>query len=93
MAWVGESHRYARLVGGDCMGGALDGTGGVELLRTGVMGRLVGGAVLRRFTCHHSTSHNCRVVCPNFGHPALTSSFTKKLQMKNSFATIVNGLF
>ena len=33
-------------------------------------------------------------VCPNFGHPALTSSFTKYkfLQMKNSFATIVNGL-
>ena len=35
-----------------------------------------------------------RVVCPNFGHPALTSSFTKYkfLQVKNSFATIVNGL-
>ena len=35
-----------------------------------------------------------RVVCPNFGHPALTSSFTKCkfLQVNNSFATIVNGL-
>ena len=33
-------------------------------------------------------------VYPNFGHPALTSSFTKYkyLQMKNGFATIVNGL-
>ena len=33
------------------------------------------------------------VVCPNFGHPALTSSFTKYkfLQMKNSFETNVNG--
>ena len=33
-------------------------------------------------------------MCPNFGHPALTSSFTKYefLQVKNSFATIVNGL-
>ena len=32
------------------------------------------------------------VVCPNFGHPALTSSFTrrKSLQVKNMFATIVN---
>ena len=35
-----------------------------------------------------------RVVCPNFGHPALTPSFTKYrfLQVKNSFATNVNGL-
>ena len=35
-----------------------------------------------------------RVVCPNFGHPALTSPFTKHkfLHVKNSFATIVNGL-
>ena len=36
------------------------------------------------------------IVCFNFGqwHPALTSSFTKYkfLQVKNSFATIVNGL-
>ena len=34
------------------------------------------------------------LVCPNFGHPALTSSFTKYkfLQVKNSFATIVNEL-
>ena len=33
-----------------------------------------------------------KVVCPNFGHTALTSSLTKYkfLQMKNSFATIVN---
>ena len=33
-----------------------------------------------------------RVVCPNVGNPALTSSFTKYkfLQEKNSFATIVN---
>ena len=35
-----------------------------------------------------------RVVCPNFGHPALTPSFTKYkfLQVKNSFATLVNEL-
>ena len=35
-----------------------------------------------------------RVVCPNFGHPALTSSFTKYnfLQVKTSYATIVNEL-
>ena len=35
-----------------------------------------------------------RVVCPNFGHPALTSYFTKYkfLQVKNSFAKIVNEL-
>ena len=35
-----------------------------------------------------------RVVFPNFGHPTLTFSFTKYkvLQVKNSFATIVNGL-
>ena len=35
-----------------------------------------------------------KVVCPYFGNPALTSSFTKYtfLKMKNSFATIVNGL-
>ena len=35
-----------------------------------------------------------RVVCPNFGHPVLTSSFTKYrfLQVKNSLAKIVNGL-
>ena len=33
-------------------------------------------------------------MCPNFEHPALTSSFTKNefLQVKNSFATIVNRL-
>ena len=35
-----------------------------------------------------------RVVCPNFRHPALTSSFIKYnfLEVKNSFAAIVNGL-
>ena len=35
-----------------------------------------------------------RVVCPNFGHPALTPSFTKYnfLQVKKSFATLVNEL-
>ena len=35
-----------------------------------------------------------RVVCPNFGHPDLTSSFIKFrfLHGKNSFALIVNGL-
>ena len=35
-----------------------------------------------------------REVCPGFGHPALTSSFTKCkiLQVKNSFAKIMNGL-
>ena len=34
----------------------------------------------------------CRVVCSNFGHPALTSSFTKYKfpRWKKSFATIVN---
>ena len=32
-------------------------------------------------------------MCPNFGHPALTALFTKYkfLQVKNSFAIIVNG--
>ena len=35
-----------------------------------------------------------RVVCPNFRHPALTPSFTKYkfLQLKTSFATLVNGI-
>ena len=35
-----------------------------------------------------------RVVFQNFGHPALISSFTKYtfLQVKNSFAPIVNGM-
>ena len=35
-----------------------------------------------------------RVMCPNFGHPALTPSFTKYnfFQIKNSFATLVNEL-
>ena len=35
-----------------------------------------------------------RVVCHNFEHPNLTSSFTKYkiLKMKNSFANIVDGL-
>ena len=34
------------------------------------------------------------VVCTNFGHPALISTFTKYkfLQVKNIFATIVNRL-
>ena len=34
-----------------------------------------------------------RVVCPIFGHPALTSSFTKYniIQVKNNFLTILNG--
>ena len=38
--------------------------------------------------------HINRVVCPNFEHPALTSSFTKYefLQVKFFFATIVNEL-
>ena len=33
-------------------------------------------------------------MCPNFRHPALTPSFTKYkfLQVKNSFATLVNEL-
>ena len=33
-----------------------------------------------------------RVVCPNFGHPALTSSFTKHTYLKviNIFITILN---
>ena len=33
-------------------------------------------------------------MCPNFGHPALTLSFTifNFLQVKKSFATILNGL-
>ena len=35
-----------------------------------------------------------RVVCPNFGHPAPTLSFTKYkfMQAKYSFKTNVNGL-
>ena len=35
-----------------------------------------------------------KVMCTNFEHSALNSSFTKSifLQMKNSLATIVNGL-
>ena len=35
-----------------------------------------------------------RVVCPNFGHPVLTSSFTKYtfLLVKNSFTTFVSEL-
>ena len=37
------------------------------------------------------TSIQFRVVCPNFGHPALTWSFTKLLLLK-SFAKIENGL-
>ena len=37
---------------------------------------------------------NNSVVCPNSGHPVQTSSFTKYnfLQVKNNFATIVNGM-
>ena len=38
---------------------------------------------------------NALIVCPNFGHPALTWSFTKYKFLQdiyNSFATIVNGL-
>ena len=33
-------------------------------------------------------------MCPNFGHPALTPTFTKYnfLQVKNSFATLENEL-
>ena len=33
-------------------------------------------------------------MCPNFGHPALTPSFTKYnfFQVKNCFATLVNEL-
>ena len=51
----------------------------------------------RTFICfilQKNIRHTYRVVCPNFGHPAPTSSFTKYtfLQVKNSFATIVNGL-
>ena len=36
-----------------------------------------------------------RVVCPNFGHPAITSSLTKYnfSRVKNDIATTVNGLF
>ena len=35
-----------------------------------------------------------RVVCPNFGHPTRTSSYTKYkfLQVKNSFATVLYQL-
>ena len=35
-----------------------------------------------------------RLVCPNFGHPALTLSLSKCkfFESENSFATIVNGL-
>ena len=36
-----------------------------------------------------------RVVCPNFGHPALTPSFRKYkfFQVKNTFATLMNVYF
>ena len=48
------------------------------------------------FSTDHAfpSSFVTRVVCPNFGHSDLTSSFTKYkcLLVKNSFATIVNGL-
>ena len=42
-----------------------------------------------------STIVSNKVVCPNFKHAALTSSFTKYklLQMKDSFATNVNELY
>ena len=57
------------------------------------------GANLKNFRAlkiviFHLCAKNSRVVCPNFGHPALTSSFTKYefLQVKNSFATILNEL-
>ena len=33
-------------------------------------------------------NHQNRVVCPNFGHPALTSSLTKVI---STFITILNG--
>ena len=37
--------------------------------------------------------HN-RSACPNFGHPAKTSSSTKyKLDVKNDIATIVNKMY
>ena len=49
---------------------------------------------LSRHFIHMNSIPANRVVCPNFGHPALTQSFTKYqfLQVKNSFAIIVNGL-
>ena len=62
------------------------------------------GTQYQKHTClitwHHDIQSICvlyweyRVVCPKFGHPALTSSYKKYkfLQVKNSFATIVNGL-
>ena len=42
----------------------------------------------------HARSQVDRVVCPKFGHPTLTSLFTRYelLQVENSFATIVNGV-
>ena len=38
------------------------------------------------------SNYNSRVVCPNFGHPVLTSSFTKYtfFQVNIFFVTIVN---
>ena len=44
------------------------------------------------FSISHLEKLGIRVVCPNFGHRALTSSFNKHKtwQKKNSFATIVN---
>ena len=49
-----------------------------------------GNKILRE--CNFDCTY--RVMCPNFGHPALTSSLPKYkiLQTKNSFATIENGL-
>ena len=45
----------------------------------------------RRVRVQHRPTQG-RVVCPNFGHPVRTSTFTKYefLQVKNSLATIEN---
>ena len=46
------------------------------------------------FETQQIQKHIPKAVCPNFGHPALTSLFTKYelLHVKKSFATILNGL-
>ena len=48
---------------------------------------------LRQLTYVHRYTYTLWVVCPNFGHPAVTSCTKQKyLQVKNSFALIVNVL-
>ena len=50
--------------------------------------------VLIEYEVHKLKSKQSREVCPNYGHLALTLSFTeyKFLQVKNDFKTLVIGL-